>query len=214
MFLAHQRQWNSNLDPQAFLSSLSPTTTASRPHPALLSAIYLICSSYFPTSPHISVHRDTFLQMALSGISHGLEQPDRLTDIVRASCLLSSFFYTSGRIQEGYFHSTAAVRLAETLHFSTRVSMADILQYQEEARSGKSETLSFLCQIFALDKGWSVATGLPPALEDDDLWTLSDTDDGHVSPSFSFFLLKFTQGLRTSGQPPKKIPHQISGWWD
>jgi hypothetical protein len=159
------------------------------------------------------VHRETFLQRTLSGISYGLERPDRLTDIVRASCLLSNVFYTSGRIQEGYFHSTASVRLAGTLRFNTKVCIADVLRYQEEARSGKPETLSFFCQVFALDKGWSVATGLPTALEGDDEWTLSGIGDGHVSPSFPIFSSKFTLGLRISGRPPKKTPHQISDWW-
>jgi hypothetical protein len=87
---------------------------------------------------------------------------DRLSDVIHASCLLSTYFYTHNRAQEGYYHSTAAARLMTTLQS----------HLPDHSSSGGSESanncISTMLHVFAADRGWSVVTGLPPALRDED----------------------------------------------
>lgn len=160
-----------------FLSSLytSPSTLQNRP--SLINAIFLLSSRYFPPIAKAPKLVDLFLHRALSAIATGLNGNDQIPDLAQASCLVSSFFYTSGRIQEGYYHATAAVQLAQSIYMYTKLRIGDILPYSLEARRGKMDNFSTLCQVFATDKGWSVATGLPCASASDDSWIMFDSHD-------------------------------------
>ena len=87
---------------------------------------------------------------------------DRLLDVIHASCLLSTYFYTHNRVQEGYYHSTAAARLMITLQ-------SHLPDYSTSGGSyNPSDRISTLVHVFAVDRSWSVVTGLPPALRDED----------------------------------------------
>ena len=95
-------------------------------------------------------------------IQLGISQADRLLDVIRASCLLSTYFYTQNRVQEGYYHSTAAARLMTTLESYLPGYSASLGPYDANNR------ISTLVHVFSVDRSWSVVTGLPAALRDED----------------------------------------------
>ena len=95
-------------------------------------------------------------------IQLGISQVDRLLDVIHASCLLSTYFYTHNRVQEGYYHSTAAARLMITL----QSHLPDYSSYGGSYSA--ADRISTLVHVFAVDRSWSVVTGLPPALRDED----------------------------------------------
>ena len=165
--------------------ALSP---AQQPHPALLDAMYLM-ACYFSQAPQYAAHEQHFLQRALTGISSSLQNSDRLIQIVQASCLIAIYFFSRGRTLEGYYHSSTAARLAVSLGLH-QIKSEDWYRFQFDAvtlaqpafLTFKSslqlpaprdaveyrERLAVFCQVFAVDRAWSVASGLPAALPDDD----------------------------------------------
>lgn len=161
-FLSRAHQWNFNLDPVSFRASLSSESASLAPHPALVNAILLIASSHFPSSPHLGELSSQFLTRTLEAIALGVEQADRLLNVVQASCLLASYFYSQNRTQEGYYHSTSAARLVSTIGLDKLPASAgsDALQ----------DKVTTLCQVFCIDKGWAVSTGLPSVMPDEELW--------------------------------------------
>lgn len=159
-----------------------------RPHPALLDAIYLL-GCYFSRSPHLTELEPYFLKRALKGISVALHHQDRVVHVLQASCLISVYFYCHGRILEAYYHSSTSARLAIDLglHQLRPIDFELVIQslsggLQDSANpSGAifplpcpqdtiehAERVAAFWQIFVVDRAWSVATGLPSALPDDD----------------------------------------------
>ena len=194
------------------------------------------------TTPNLSLHEPHFLTLALRGIAAALEEGESscdptssmtgsdvappygqwnknraspLVDAVQASALLAIYFYGKARLLEGYYHSSAAARLAVALGMhqiestaweasrSTRASPhmggTDIaLPGAASTSSGSSvasggagtsswggspapspplppprdsdelaERVSTFWTVFCVDRCWSVATGLPSSLPDD-----------------------------------------------
>ncbi|KAH9935814.1 hypothetical protein B0H21DRAFT_780844 [Amylocystis lapponica] len=187
IFFSHRHQCAFDVHTDRFKASLSAASNR-RPHPALMDAIYLL-ACYFSRSPRHSELEAHFLGRALQGISDALCVSDRVVHVLQASCLLAVYFFCHARILEGYYHSSIAARLALDLGLH-QVQSIDFLQLQM-ALSGGSEPLpgsvktssslspptdaveyaervAAFWQIFAVDRAWSVATGLPTALPDDD----------------------------------------------
>ncbi|KAJ3519680.1 hypothetical protein NM688_g9266 [Phlebia brevispora] len=205
-FLAHRHQCAFDVHVGRFKASLS-LPPPQRPHPALMDAIYLMACFYSP-SPHLSALQPHFLQLALSGISSSLQQSDRLLHIVQASCLIAIYFFSRGRTLEGYYHSSTAARLAVSLGLHQIkpedwyqleldvmaqplpfVSFKSCLQLSAPRDSVEyAERVAAFWQVFTVDRAWSVASGLPAALPDDDspraqietVWptAISDSSDG------------------------------------
>ena len=162
-----------------------------QPHPALLDAMYLM-ACYF-SQPQYAAQEQHFLQRALSGISSSLQDSDRLIQIVQASCLIAIYFFSRGRTLEGYYHSSTAARLAVSLglhqiksedwyNFQFDIDNAVGVTQQPAFLTFKSslqlaaprdsieytERVAAFWQVFSVDRAWSVASGLPAALPDDD----------------------------------------------
>lgn len=155
-FYCHRFQWNYYRDLTPFCSPfLDPEIL---PHPSLQNAISLVTSSYSPqwiASTH-------FLAKTIETTYQGIVQGDDLfLDVIQASCLLATYFYTRNKFPEGYYHSTAAAQLA-----TKRLLKTSPL----EAFLGQHNAVETLCQLISVDRGWSVVTGLPSALRDEDFW--------------------------------------------
>jgi hypothetical protein len=168
-----------------------------QPHPALLDAMYLM-ACYFSRLPHYASQEHYFLQRALTGISSSLQDSDRLIQIVQASCLIAIYFFSRGRTLEGYYHSSAAARLAVSLGLH-QIKSEDWYRFQFDAMAlaqpafltFKSslqlpapidsieyrERVATFCQVFSVDRAWSVASGLPAALPDDDSSSRARVED-------------------------------------
>lgn len=159
-----------------------------RPHPALLDAMYLM-ACYF--SQQYGAQEQYYLQRALSGISSSLQDSDRLIQIVQASCLIAIYFFSRGRTLEGYYHSSTAARLAVSLGLhqiksedwysppydvgaAVSVSQPAFLSFKSSLQLAAprdsveyAERVAAFWQVFSVDRAWSVASGLPAALPDD-----------------------------------------------
>lgn len=187
IFLVHRHQCSFDVHVGRLRSSLEDPCMP-RPHPALLDAIYLL-GCYFSRSPHLTELEPYFLKRALKGISVALHHQDRVVHVLQASCLISVYFYCHGRILEAYYHSSTSARLAIDLglHQLRPIDFELVIQslsggLQDSANpSGAifplpcpqdtiehAERVAAFWQIFVVDRAWSVATGLPSALPDDD----------------------------------------------
>lgn len=188
IFLPHSKQCGFEIHVERLRASLDGTIVdQSPPHPALMNAIYLL-GCHFSHSPDLSTHEPHFLTRALSGISTALEHSDRLVNIVQASGLLAVYFFSKARLLEGYYHSTSACRLAVALglhQIRTPVWQAQgTYEAVSTAWNGSSggfvplappkhqvelgERILAFWHVFVVDRCWSVATGLPLSLPDDD----------------------------------------------
>lgn len=152
-----------------------------------MDAIYLL-GCYFSPSTDTSKFEKHFLARTLCGIPDALQHSDRVIDVLRASCLLAVYFFATGRVLEGYYHSSIAARLSVSLGLhqiktdnwyspplpgvsysqapsptpKSSIQLAppkDIVEFEERKAAFQ--------QIFAVDRAWSVATGLPSAIPDD-----------------------------------------------
>ncbi|KAI0081436.1 hypothetical protein K474DRAFT_1682025 [Panus rudis PR-1116 ss-1] len=189
IFLEHRHQCAFDVHIQRFQNSLN-LAPHERPHPALLDAIYLM-GCYFSRSSSFTVLEPHFLKRALRGISDAMQDNDRVINVLQASCLLALYFFAKGRILEGYYHSSIAARLAVSLGlhqikthhwFQSQFASPSPGSSSEEMPLAKSsvqlappadaiqseERVSAFWQVFMVDRAWSVATGLPAALPDDE----------------------------------------------
>lgn len=162
VWLSLQYQWGFVIDPISFYTSLFDPDYSKRPHPSLINAILLIATGHPTVPPTTRAKSESLLSRALAAIQIGISQADRLLDVIHASCLLATYFYTQNRVQEGYYHSTAAARLMRTLQSYLPGYSTSWGPYNANDR------ISTLVHVFAVDRSWSVVTGLPPALRDED----------------------------------------------
>ena len=181
--------------------------SAQKPHPSLVDAIYLL-ACYFSRSPSLTELEPHFLKRSLRGISEALQHSDRIVHVLQASCLLAVYFFWHGRTLEGYYHSSIAARLAVGLGLH-QISSKENFRFQMQRASYQdapaplkasvplsppldeveyAERIAAFWQIFAVDRAWAVATGLPTALPDDDhprsrittIWPIVIPDDPEV----------------------------------
>ncbi|OBZ75980.1 Nitrogen assimilation transcription factor nirA [Grifola frondosa] len=187
IFFSHRQQCAFDVHEGRFRASLL-LPTSQQPHPAVVDAIFLL-ACYFSRSPPLAELESHFLKSSLKGIADALQHSDRIINVLQASCLIAVYFFSRGRTMEGYYHSSIAARLAVGLGlhqirsnewFQYQFALAG---YQQEAASPLkaavplappldaieyAERVAAFWQIFAVDRSWSVATGLPTALPDDD----------------------------------------------
>lgn len=186
IFFAHRHQCAFDVHIERFRASMS-LPPAQQPHPALLDAMYLM-ACYFSQMP--ATQEGYYLQRALTGISSSLQDSDRLIQIVQASCLIAIYFFSRGRTLEGYYHSSTAARLAVSLGLH-QIKSEEWYRLQFDAASSiaqpafltfksslqlptpkdsieYTERVAAFWQVFQVDRAWSVASGLPAALPDDD----------------------------------------------
>ena len=186
IFFVHRHQCAFDVHVERFRASLS-LPSAQQPHPALLDAMYLM-ACYFSQMP--AVQEGHYLQRALTGISSSLQDSDRLIQIAQASCLIAIYFFSRGRTLEGYYHSSTAARLAVSLGLH-QIKSEEWYRLQFDAASSVAqpaflafksslqlpapkdsveytERVAAFWQVLQVDRAWSVASGLPAALPDDD----------------------------------------------
>ncbi|KAG7086441.1 hypothetical protein E1B28_002395 [Marasmius oreades] len=118
IFYAHRHQCWFDGDFSRFDPTKSPHLhvqqmhqQVTEPHPALWNSIYLL-ACYFARSPFLVELENNFLTRTLHEITVALDNSDRLSDVVQASCLLAVYLFSNSRILEGYCHSFSAARLA------------------------------------------------------------------------------------------------------
>lgn len=184
----HRHQCAFDVPIEEFQASLLLPTPDNQPHPALMDAIYLL-GCYFSRSGDTSKLEKIFLARTLCGIPDAMQHSDRVIDVLRASCLLAVYFFATGRVLEGYYHSSIAARLSVSLglhqikadHWYSPQLQGSSSYPQVPSTPPKSsiqlappkdiaefeQRKAAFQQIFTVDRAWSVATGLPSAIPDD-----------------------------------------------
>lgn len=145
-------------------------------HPSLMNAIYLWACFISRPQP-LSEHEEYFLARALEAQQEGLRMADKITDVVRASCLLALYFLATGRVLEGGYHSSAAAALAMQIGLHMDVPMeplgftgglddlfSESKPLQTDIRRGE-RVLAFW-QVYFVDRCWSVALRRPAVMPD------------------------------------------------
>ena len=120
-------------------------------------------------------HEEHYLQRSLEALPDGLQSPNKVIDVIQASCLLSMYFLANGRLLEGSYHASAAAALATQTdlggraYSNARNSSVDTME--SDLKPPKNDTyegekiLAFW-QVYNLDRCWSVVLRKPCVIPD------------------------------------------------
>lgn len=153
-----------------------------------MNAVYLLGSSHVKDSVYFSRLETVYLHRALQEINSSLGDCDHLPDVARASSLIALYFFSTGRIVDGYRHSFSAARLAVGLGLhqihapdlhgflsnSSPTSCPDNVLTNKPPVPLSPPTdcfethdrVSAFWQVFMVDHCWSAANSLPTLLPD------------------------------------------------
>lgn len=148
IFAPHSRQAGLEIDTESLRSSLR--SGSEHYHPALMNAIYLWACFVSRPEP-LSQQEEFYLQRSLEAIPDALRVGQSL-DVIRASCLLATYFLSNGRLLEGSYHASAAAALAEQIGLGKQ---ADHLESDGKFDRTHERILTFW-QVYNVDKTWSV----------------------------------------------------------
>jgi len=173
IFATHRRQCGLEINMGRLRESLTLPAHEQR-HPALMNAI-LLWACFVSRPGPLYQHETLYLARTLDALGEALQHPDKIVDIVQASCLLSMYFLSNGRMLEGSYHATAAASLAVQFGLHGGISQKNNWCYEQmdsfKAESAKDATdedervLAFW-QAYNLDCCWSVVLRKPPIIRD------------------------------------------------
>ncbi|KZT71672.1 hypothetical protein DAEQUDRAFT_763532 [Daedalea quercina L-15889] len=214
IFLPHRHQCGLDLHADRLRESLT-LPPSERRHPVLMNAIYL-WACYLSRPGSLSEHEPHYLSRALSAMTDAIQYPSKVIDVIQASCMLSVYYLSVGRLFEGSYHSTVASSLAvqfglHQIGAEERTPEAgaddwDATFRLEPAKDAieRGERILTFWQVYNLDRCWSVALQRPSTIPDSDHpWTCistpwpqsmneyacGDIDLGSASPTVrSFFV--------------------------
>ena len=140
-------------------------------HPALLNAIFLWSCCISRPGP-LSQYESHYLSRTLDSLGDALRHPDKAVDVVQASCLLSLYFLSNGRMLEGSYHASAAAALVTQFGLDKGIAQ----QNHEPLHALKIDTakdpieegdrIMAFWQAYNLDYCWSVVLRKPPVIRD------------------------------------------------
>ncbi|KAJ3537951.1 hypothetical protein NMY22_g5379 [Coprinellus aureogranulatus] len=160
IFAPHARQCGLEIDMDALRQSIAVPITEQR-HATLLNAIYL-WACFVSRPEDLSQNEDHYLRLSLEAMPDALNT-GRYIDAIRASCLLSMYFLTNGRLPEGTYHASAAAALADQLGMGRQGEM-DTKSFKTDAY--EADRILAFWQVYNLDRCWSVALKRRPVLAD------------------------------------------------
>ncbi|KAG9124829.1 hypothetical protein FRC07_010087 [Ceratobasidium sp. 392] len=108
IFLPRRWEVGTEIDVGRLWASLSQPL-ASQPHPCFLNGMYLVACS-LSGDKALEDLEPVFLAKARKGMEVSLVQGDRLIDFIRASSLVSFYYYSKGRLLEGHHLSSTTAR--------------------------------------------------------------------------------------------------------
>lgn len=174
IFAPHRHQCGLEVNLGRLRDSLNKPLSE-QPHPSLINAIYLWAC--FVSRPEaLCQHEDYFLTQALEAHRDGLRSGSQILDVIRASCLLATYFFANGRVIEGSYHASAAAALAVQCGLHAGVSDSsdswlsdssepfDLKPHKADHQEG--ERILTFWQVYNLDRCWSVAVHKPFIIPD------------------------------------------------
>lgn len=208
IFAPHRRQCGLEINLGRLRDSLTQPLSE-QPHPSLMNAIYLWACFVSRPEP-LCQHEEHFLTQALEAHRDGLRVGDKIVDVIRASCLLSLYFFANGRFFEGSYHSSAAAALAVQCGLHAGVSQQatswlvdsnepfDLKPPKSDYREG--ERILTFWQVYNLDRCWSVALRKPFVIPDgsealssiDCPWPqdVEEYETGHINAGSTFHTVR------------------------
>lgn len=191
---------------------------ASRPSPALLSAIY-VWGIALSGSPDLAVYESVFLSRALHHITMAptSTHPNKAKHALQAELLLGNYYFYRGLIPEGRVHCNAAIRIVLTHHVHTLAGVTQISRNLDAI--GQREWVNAFWMAYCMDLCWIVGTGLPsvcPDLRSGDNrvnipWPIDDTQFKKVR--FSYFE-SLNCSLFCRHEFDNKTGDLYSGYWE
>jgi len=176
IFLPHRHQCGLELHVGRLRDSLH-LPPSQRRHPVLMNAIYL-WACYLSRPGSLSEHEPLYLAQALTSLNDAVANPTKIIDLIQASCLLSVYFLSNGRLHEGSYHAGAAANLAIQwgLHqLGSEPPTPNALGGEwdstfrlEPAKDSieQGERILAFWQVYDLDRCWSALLHRPTALPD------------------------------------------------
>lgn len=143
-------------------------------HPVLMHAIYLWACFISRPEP-LCQHEEHYLQRSLEALPDGLQSPDKVIDVIQASCLLSMYFLANGRLLEGSYHASAAAALTtqtdlgRKTYSNARNWTVDVMESDlkpPKCDTGEGEKILAFWQVYNLDRCWSVVLRKPCIIPD------------------------------------------------
>lgn len=168
--IPHRRQLGIELDLALIRDSLS-LADAEQHHPVLLNALYLWAC--FLSRPGPLAHSEPhYLRATLDSLNDALQHSTRLMDTIQATCLLSLYFYSVGRITEASYHQGAAASLAVRweLHRAPVTKMPTGGCFSLNAPKDTVEEGQRICafwMVYNLDRCWSTVMNRLPCIPAD-----------------------------------------------
>jgi hypothetical protein len=112
-------------------------------------------------TPACSMLEPDLLSKALDSISESLSDSELLMDVLQATVLVATYYYSSGRLLEGKYHADAAAALVVALDMHQIPGDGEQFAFLEA--QGSPRSLGVFWNVFELGC-WSVATGAHPPL--------------------------------------------------
>ncbi|KAI0058127.1 hypothetical protein BV25DRAFT_1912800 [Artomyces pyxidatus] len=172
IFLPHQHQIGLGIHADRLRNSLRLPVEEQR-HPALMNAIYLWAC--FLSRASLAHHEPLYLSRALMALNDSMHNPTKIVDVIQASCLVSLYLLSNGRLAEGGHHASSAAsmamqwglhrQLSEPPSSGPSLDSSFVLPPAQDAIEQGERVLAFW-QCFYLDHCWSVLLQRPAILYD------------------------------------------------
>ncbi|KAG5222036.1 zinc cluster transcription factor [Salix suchowensis] len=139
-----------------------------------MNAIYLWACFISRPEP-LCQHEEHYLARALEVIGEAIRLGNHALDVIQASCLLSMYFLSNGRMLEGSYHASAAVGLAVQCGLHRGISLdsqswilqsTDSFDIKPVKDLSESERVLTFWQVFNLDRCWAVIMRRPSMIPD------------------------------------------------
>ncbi|KAF6761179.1 hypothetical protein DFP72DRAFT_1062206 [Ephemerocybe angulata] len=164
IFAPHARQCGLEMDMEVLRQSVALPITEQR-HSTFLNAIYL-WACFISRPEALSQNESHYLRLSLEAMPDALHK-GKYIDAIRASCLVSLYFLSTGRFPEGAYHASAAAALADQLGLGKQaenLEMLDIKSFKTDAY--EADRLLAFWQVYNLDRCWSVVLEKEPVIVD------------------------------------------------
>jgi hypothetical protein len=170
IFAPHRRQLGLEVDIAQIRDSLS-LPMLEQHHSVLLNAIYLWACFLSRPGP-LAQSEAHYLKATLNSLNEALQQPDKIMDTIQASCLLSLYFYSVGRITEASYHQGAAASLAVRweLYQAPAKKLPTGGCFSLDAPKStveQGERISTFWMVYNLDRCWSTVMNRVPCIPAD-----------------------------------------------
>ncbi|KAG8915023.1 hypothetical protein FRC01_003813, partial [Tulasnella sp. 417] len=173
-FLRNRDKCYFDLHVGRFIASLSlPPADPKAPHPALVDAILLV-ACYFSRAPYLVGYESGLLAAANTNLSTSFHRNDRLHDFIRASNLISFYYFCKGMYPEAYQQIISSCHVTVTcgLHQIPSPAWTPVGRREDDNRFlsypadgvEQGERIYTFWQVFCLHRMISMAVSLPTHL--------------------------------------------------